>query len=372
MGRDAGFHCIACRLAGGADVILILKFLFITRSSQRKSAGASPVELISAFFPLPKVPAAGQEQVYAIRGIRFMPPGGRNWQSGGSPSHRRGGFENSCNRSGAFTAWRQSHCLDRSLATRFGSLRYAWQNSGGFGGMVAIQGTRIVDVSLDEALTAPRRVDLKVTSADRQVNWNFIRGYLVKSREPPEAASFLGLRHLTKGSEGLPKPDVYNYYPSSTSPPVLRMALFYFSPKAKSSIAQFQSTVKLIFLILIWVHRSMVRCPKKSIRIGAQRTDSQAVVLEFMICIIEQEVDMQNQFQRHMGLKEWILNYYLSMFWGGSFFFSKVALSELRPFTIVLARVSLAAIVLNCVLVITGQRLPTSPKRWLEFAIMEP
>ena len=56
--------------------------------------------------------------------------------------------------------------------------------------------------------------------------------------------------------------------------------------------------------------------------------------------------------------------------WGGSFFFSKVALSELQPFTVVLGRVSIGAIVLNIIVRLSGQRMPNSPKIWGLFLIM--
>ena len=43
----------------------------------------------------------------------------------------------------------------------------------------------------------------------------------------------------------------------------------------------------------------------------------------------------------------WLLS--LSVLWGGGFFFAKVAISELAPFTVVFARVSLAALALALV-----------------------
>jgi drug/metabolite transporter (DMT)-like permease len=79
---------------------------------------------------------------------------------------------------------------------------------------------------------------------------------------------------------------------------------------------------------------------------------------------------MQNKLQYQMGFKEWALLIFLSILWGGSFFFSKIALRELQPFTIVFTRVSLAAILLNGVLLATGQRLPGAPKRWAGFLLM--
>jgi drug/metabolite transporter (DMT)-like permease len=67
---------------------------------------------------------------------------------------------------------------------------------------------------------------------------------------------------------------------------------------------------------------------------------------------------------------EWLLLVILSMLWGGSFFFSKVAVAELRPFTLVLGRVAIAAIALNLIVIATGQRLPSSLKSWGSFLVM--
>ena len=44
-----------------------------------------------------------------------------------------------------------------------------------------------------------------------------------------------------------------------------------------------------------------------------------------------------------MGLRVWIWLLSLSVLWGGSFFFAKVAIGELGPLTVVFARVALAA-----------------------------
>ena len=55
-----------------------------------------------------------------------------------------------------------------------------------------------------------------------------------------------------------------------------------------------------------------------------------------------------------MGLRVWIWLLSLSILWGGSFFFAKVAIGELGPLTVVFARVALAALALDIVLVATG------------------
>ena len=48
-----------------------------------------------------------------------------------------------------------------------------------------------------------------------------------------------------------------------------------------------------------------------------------------------------------MGLRVWIWLLSLSVLWGGSFFFAKVAIGELGPLTVVFARVALAALALE-------------------------
>lgn len=71
-----------------------------------------------------------------------------------------------------------------------------------------------------------------------------------------------------------------------------------------------------------------------------------------------------------MGPAEWGLLLLLSLFWGGSFFFSKVALAELPPFTVVLARVGIAAVALNAAVPLSGQRMPADQHLWGRFAVM--
>jgi drug/metabolite transporter (DMT)-like permease len=79
---------------------------------------------------------------------------------------------------------------------------------------------------------------------------------------------------------------------------------------------------------------------------------------------------MQAATKKVMGPVEWALLVTLSVLWGGSFFFGKVAVKELPPFTVVFGRVSLAALALNLVVVATGKRMPGSPGAWAAFATM--
>lgn len=70
-----------------------------------------------------------------------------------------------------------------------------------------------------------------------------------------------------------------------------------------------------------------------------------------------------------MGTVEWALLAALSLLWGGSFFFAKIALAELPPVTLVLARVGLAAILLG-VIGATRMEVPWSWRLMGQFAVM--
>jgi drug/metabolite transporter (DMT)-like permease len=71
-----------------------------------------------------------------------------------------------------------------------------------------------------------------------------------------------------------------------------------------------------------------------------------------------------------MRPSDWILLISLGMLWGGSFFFAAVALAELPPFTIVLSRVGIAAIVLWLLMPLLRQRMPRDGASWRAFVVM--
>lgn len=71
-----------------------------------------------------------------------------------------------------------------------------------------------------------------------------------------------------------------------------------------------------------------------------------------------------------MGVHEWLLLLTLSVLWGGSFFFNAVALADLPPLTVVLARVGLAAGVLWLVIGLAGQRPRVGMSLCLAFLAM--
>ena len=77
-----------------------------------------------------------------------------------------------------------------------------------------------------------------------------------------------------------------------------------------------------------------------------------------------------NQTINRMGRTEWALMLLLSLLWGGAFFLGKVAVDALPPLTVVAVRVSLAAVMLNAVLLVTGRRLPQGRGLWVRFMVL--
>jgi drug/metabolite transporter (DMT)-like permease len=66
----------------------------------------------------------------------------------------------------------------------------------------------------------------------------------------------------------------------------------------------------------------------------------------------------------------WVLLLTLSVLWGATFFFWKVLVEELPPFTAVLGRVGIAALVLILLLAMRGEMLPMTRAAWIRFTTM--
>ena len=66
----------------------------------------------------------------------------------------------------------------------------------------------------------------------------------------------------------------------------------------------------------------------------------------------------------------WALLLTLSILWGATFFFWKVLVEHLPPFTVVFGRVGIAAGVLLLVLAMRGETLPMTRAAWTRFCIM--
>lgn len=75
-----------------------------------------------------------------------------------------------------------------------------------------------------------------------------------------------------------------------------------------------------------------------------------------------------NRYQ--MDGKSWLMLIVLSVLWGGSFFFTEIALADLPPFTLVLCRVVIATIILWWVVVLRDIPIPRDPKFWGAIVVM--
>ncbi|TPQ52577.1 EamA family transporter [Prosthecomicrobium hirschii] len=71
-----------------------------------------------------------------------------------------------------------------------------------------------------------------------------------------------------------------------------------------------------------------------------------------------------------MPLRAWGLLVTLSVLWGGTFLFNRLAVGEIPPTTLVLARVGLAALVLLAILSATGGRLAFDRRRLFDYVGM--
>ncbi len=71
-----------------------------------------------------------------------------------------------------------------------------------------------------------------------------------------------------------------------------------------------------------------------------------------------------------MGPGEYLYLALLSILWGASFFFIKLALRDITPLTIVLIRVGISALVLTALVYASGKRMPSSPGIWGTFFVM--
>ena len=73
---------------------------------------------------------------------------------------------------------------------------------------------------------------------------------------------------------------------------------------------------------------------------------------------------------QQMSGVDWGLLLLLGVVWGGTFYFGKVALALWTPFTVVLGRIVIGAVLLNVVVLLTGHRLPRDREVWRVLLVM--
>jgi drug/metabolite transporter (DMT)-like permease len=71
-----------------------------------------------------------------------------------------------------------------------------------------------------------------------------------------------------------------------------------------------------------------------------------------------------------MSAADWLLLVVLSLLWGGSFFFAKVAVEDLPPLTLALGRVAIAAVILAVLARVMGESLVPIARAWPTFAVL--
>ena len=71
-----------------------------------------------------------------------------------------------------------------------------------------------------------------------------------------------------------------------------------------------------------------------------------------------------------MSLSDWLLLFVLSILWGGSFYFAKIAMLEIPPLTLALGRVGIAALALAIVARAVGVAFPHDRRTWWDFTVM--
>lgn len=162
MGRDAGFITLHAGMAGGADVILVPEIPFKFESvckkvHQRQKAGShfSIIAVSEGAFP------QGGKPVYALPGdsVTYAHLGGISSQVAdfvAATCH----VETRVTVLGHLQRGGSPSAFDRWLATRFGAAAVRLAAEGGFGKMVALKETRVVDIPLKEALAVPKRIDI--------------------------------------------------------------------------------------------------------------------------------------------------------------------------------------------------------------------
>jgi ATP-dependent phosphofructokinase / diphosphate-dependent phosphofructokinase len=163
MGRHAGWIAAYCGMAGGADVVLVPERPFdiadvCERLQRRHAAGATFSIVVVAEGA---VPAGDREAPTLHAGTDAF----GHARLGGIAVHlereieERTGFKTRMTILGHIQRGGSPIAYDRVLGTRFGVEAVDAVTDGDFGRMVALKGTRIERVPLDDALRDPKLLD---------------------------------------------------------------------------------------------------------------------------------------------------------------------------------------------------------------------
>src|SRR5215207_3874598 len=161
MGRDAGFIALHAGISGGTDVILIPEIPFkyesvVAKVRQRVEQGM----LFSILIISEGAKSLDGAQVFSRPGDEvYVPRLGGIGQIVGEYIEKSG-FETRVTVLGHVQRGGTPTPFDRWLATRYGAAAVRLAAQGKFDRMVSLQAGTIVDVSLEETIAVPKRVDI--------------------------------------------------------------------------------------------------------------------------------------------------------------------------------------------------------------------
>jgi 6-phosphofructokinase 1 len=163
MGRHAGWIATHAGIAGGADAILVPERPFdiadvVAHLRARHDRGRSFSIVVVAEGATPREGTLQVREGTATDAFGHARLGGIGVLLEGE-IERRTGFETRVTILGHVQRGGTPVAFDRVLATRFGVAAFDAAAGGRFGAMVALAGTRIVEVPLAEALAAPKLLD---------------------------------------------------------------------------------------------------------------------------------------------------------------------------------------------------------------------
>jgi phosphofructokinase-like protein len=167
MGRHAGWIATYSGLAGGADVILVPETPFdiqeiCGRLTHRHELGAnfSIVVVAEGATPIAGAAELQSTEVDAFGHVRLGGVG--NWLQ--QEIEKRTGYEARMTQLGHVLRGGTPTAYDRVIATRFGVEAIDAVHDGDFGKMVALQGTDVVRVPIEEGVAVLKTVDQRLFS----------------------------------------------------------------------------------------------------------------------------------------------------------------------------------------------------------------
>jgi ATP-dependent phosphofructokinase / diphosphate-dependent phosphofructokinase len=163
MGRHAGWIATHAGIAGGADAILVPERPFdidevVAHLRRRHERGRSFSIVVVAEGALPKEGTLHTQEGSETDAFGHARLGGIGVMLEGE-IERRTGFETRVTILGHVQRGGTPVAFDRVLATRFGVAAMDAVADGRFGTMVALRGSEIVEVALEDALREPKLLD---------------------------------------------------------------------------------------------------------------------------------------------------------------------------------------------------------------------